>query len=91
MKDLYKLKIDKKYGEWYYAYTEGKRMADITYFLYDKDKKQVGKFNAFYQIRDAILSEDIKAYQNKYCSFGDYDVCINGKWVAKDNELDLSV
>lgn len=86
MKDLYKLKIDKKYGEWHYSYTEGKRTADTTYFLYDKDKKQVGKFNAFYQIREAILSGDIKAYQNKHCCFDGCEIYINGKLYTPNHD-----
>lgn len=89
MKELYKLKIEKKYGEWYYSIVEGKAIDDIVYYLYNEDKKLVGKLKAYFQLREAILSGDIKAYQNKHCYFGEYETYVNRKLVSKDKEQSL--
>ena len=91
MRELYKLNIDKKYGTWYYSYIEGRMTGDITYYLYDCNKRQVGKFLAYFQLKEAILSGDIKGYQDKNCYFGEHEICINGKLVTKTKESSLEI
>ena len=80
VKDLMKVKVDKKYGVWYYECIEktarNRQVSDV-YKIYNKDQKLVAKCKSYTLMEMAIMSGDIEGYLKKYQS----DI-----WIEEDYE-----